>query len=192
MVSRCCHVLFPSQRHGVTPSLIGSGEYPVKKKCVTFKYIAHRHELTNSYPYAIRTHRHNLISSTHTVSHPPLANNDSTHAGPECPSPQRCSGESIARADYLQSVSGNSRVLDTLGLKSQVVAYDQSSHLLRAVEQLESRARQPLPVHPNVQLEAVPGSTVTSTSIPGACCTPPHSPAIPSHFPAPSLADGCC
>ena len=114
---------------------------------------------------------------------PPLANNDSTHAGPECPSPPRCSGGSIAGADCLQSVSGNSRVLDTLGLKSQVVAYDQSSHLLRAVEQLESRARQPLPVHPNVQLEAVPGSTVTSTSIPGACCTPPHSPAIPSHPP---------
>ena len=112
---------------------------------------------------------------------PPLANNDSTHGGPECPSPQRCSGESIARADYLQSVSGNSRVLDTLGLKSQVVAYDQSSHLLRAVEQLESRARHCLQVAQNVQLEVDPDSLSTTWSIPGVCCTSAHPPAIPSH-----------
>ena len=83
----------------------------------------------------------------------------------------------------MQSVSGNSRVLDTLGLKSQVVAYDQSTNLLRAVEQLESRARQPLPVHPNVQVGAARGFTITSRSIPGACCTFAHSPAIPSHPP---------
>ena len=70
----------------------------------------------------------------------------------------------------MQSVSGNSRVLDTLGLKSQVVAYDQSTNLLRAVEQLESRARQPLPVHPNVQVGAARGFTITSRSIPGARC----------------------
>ena len=114
---------------------------------------------------------------------PPLAKSHSTHAGPECPSPPRCSGGSIAGADCLQSVSGNSRVLDTLGLKSQVVAYDQSSHLLRAVEQLESRARQPLPVHPSLQVGAARGFTITSRSIPGACCTFAHSPAIPSHPP---------
>ena len=83
----------------------------------------------------------------------------------------------------MQSVSGNSRVLDTLGLKSQVVAYDQSSHLLRAVEQLESRARHCLQVAQNVQLEVDPDSLSTTWSIPGACCTPPHSPAIPSHPP---------
>ena len=85
----------------------------------------------------------------------------------------------------MQSVSGNSRVLDTLGLKSQVVAYDQSTNLLRAVEQLESRARHPLPVHPNVQVGAARGFTITSRSIPGACCTFAHSPAIPSHLPRP-------
>ena len=101
-----------------------------------------------------------------------------------CPaSPPRRSGESLPGADCLQSVSGNSRVLDTLGLKSQVVAYDQSSHLLRAVEQLESRARHSPHILPIVQLEADPGPTATSTSLPGACCTPPHAPAIPSHFP---------
>ena len=75
------------------------------------------------------------------------------------------------------------RVLDTLGLKSQVVAYNQSTNLLRAVEQLESRTRQPLPVHPNVQVGAARGFTITSRSIPGACCTFAHSPAIPSHPP---------
>ena len=113
--------------------------------------------------------------------HSALAKSHSTHGGPECPSPQRCSGESIARADYLQSVSGNSRVLDTLGLKSQVVAYDQSSHLLRAVEQLESRARHCLQVAQNVQLEVDPDSLSTTWSIPGVCCTSAHPPAMPSH-----------
>ena len=81
----------------------------------------------------------------------------------------------------MQSVSGNSRVLDTLGLKSQVVAYDQSSHLLRAVEQLESRARHCLQVAQNVQLEVDPDSLSTTWSIPGVCCTSAHPPAMPSH-----------
>ena len=81
----------------------------------------------------------------------------------------------------MQLVSGNSRVLDTLGLKSQVVAYDQSTNLLRAVEQLESRARHCLQVAQNVQLEVDPDSLSTTWSIPGVCCTSAHPPAIPSH-----------
>ena len=74
-------------------------------------------------------------------------------------------------------------MLDTLDLKLQVATNYKSTNLLRAVEQLESRARHSLHILPNVQLELDPGSAATSTSIPGVCCTPPHSPAIPSHFP---------
>ena len=73
------------------------------------------------------------------------------------------------------------RMLDTLDLKLQVATNYKSTNLLRAVEQLESRARHSPHILPIVQLEADPGPTATSTSLPGACCTPPHSPAIPSH-----------
>ena len=59
-----------------------------------------------------------------------------------CPaSPPRRSGESLPEADCLQSVSGNSRVLDTLDTKLRVEAYYQSGSLSPAVEQLESGAR---------------------------------------------------
>ena len=51
-----------------------------------------------------------------------------------------CSGKLIAGADCLQSVSGNSKVLDMLDLKLQVPMNYQSINLLRAVEQL---AREP-------------------------------------------------
>ena len=84
----------------------------------------------------------------------------------------------------MQSVAGNSRVLDTLDTKLRVEAYYQSGSLPPAVEQLESGVWYSQLPDPNVQLEAVPGSSVTTWSIPGVCCTSPHSPAIPSHFPA--------
>ena len=72
----------------------------------------------------------------------------------------------------------NSRVLDTLDTKLRVEVYYQSGSLLPAVEQLESGARNSQLLHLDVQLEAVPGSSVTNTwSIPGVCCTSPHSPA---------------
>ena len=109
-----------------------------------------------------------------------------------CPaSPPRRSGESLPGADCLQSVSGNSRVLDTLDTKLRVEAYYQSGSLPPAVEQLESGARNSQLLHLDVQLEAVPGSSVTIWSITGVCCTSPHSPATPSHSTRPSLADGC-
>ena len=84
-------------------------------------------------------------------------------------------------ADCLQSVSGNSRVLDTLASKLRVEANSQSISLLPTFEQLESGAwhhvRQP--VHANVQLEADPSCLTTTWSIHGVCCTSNHSPAIP-------------
>ena len=86
-------------------------------------------------------------------------------------------------ADCLQWLSGNSRVLDTLDTKLRVEANSQSISLPPTFEQLESGVWHSQPVHANVQLEAVPGSSLTIWSIPGACCTPPHAPAIPSHFP---------
>ena len=86
-------------------------------------------------------------------------------------------------ADCLQSVSGNSRVLDTLDAKLQVEANYQSGSLPPAFEQLTSGVWHSQLLHLDVQLEAVPGSSLTTWSIPGVCCTPPHSPAIPSHFP---------
>ena len=79
--------------------------------------------------------------------------------------------------------SGNSGALDTLDSKLLVPANFQSSCSPRSFEQLESGAWHSELPHPILQLEAVPGSSMTSTSIPGVCCTPPHSPAIPSHFP---------
>ena len=105
---------------------------------------------------------------------------DSTpHA--RCPaSPPRRSGESLPGAERLQSVSGNSRVLDTLDTKLRVEAYYQSGSLSPAVEQLESGAWNSQLLRLDVQLEAVPGSSVTTWSIPGVCCTSPHSPVIPS------------
>ena len=110
-----------------------------------------------------------------------------------CPaSPPRRSGESLPEADCLQSVSGNSRVLDTLDAKLQVPANFKSGCSSRAFEQLESGVWHSQLPDPNVQLEAVPGSSVTTWSIPGVCCTSPHSPAIPSHSTRPSLADSCC
>ena len=110
-----------------------------------------------------------------------------------CPaSPPRRSGESLPEADCLQSVSGNSRVLDTLDAKLQVPANFKSGCSSRAFEQLESGARHSQLLHLDVQLKAVPGSSVTTWSIPGVCCTSPHSPAAPSHPLRPSLADGCC
>ena len=117
---------------------------------------------------------------------------DSGVLGPECPSPPRRSGESLPGAERLQSVSGNSRVLDTLDTKLRVEAYYQSGSLSPAVEQLESGAWNSQLLRLDVQLEAVPGSSVTTWSIPGVCCTSPHSPAIPSHSTRPSLADSCC
>ena len=109
-----------------------------------------------------------------------------------CPaSPPRRSGESLPEADCLQSVSGNSRVLDTLDAKLQVPANFKSGCSSRAFEQLESGARHSQLLHLDVQLKAVPGSSVTTWSITGVCCTSPHSPATPSHSLRPSLADGC-
>ena len=124
-----------------------------------------------------------LHNEAHSLTGTPLNFHLSTHGVPEPPSPPRCSGESMAGADCFQSESGNSRVLDTLDLKLQVATNYKSTNLLRAVEQLESRARHSPHILPIVQLEADPGPTATSTSLPGACCTPPHSPAIPSHSP---------
>ena len=72
-------------------------------------------------------------------------------------------------------------MLYTLDLKSPVVAYDLSSNLLRAAEQLESRARHCLQVAQNVHLEVDPDSLSTTWSIPGVCCTSARPPAIPSH-----------
>ena len=110
-----------------------------------------------------------------------------------CPaSPPRRSGESLPEADCLQSVSGNSRVLDTLDAKLQVEANYQSGSLPPAFEQLTSGVWHSQLLHLDVQLEAVPGSSLTTWSIPGVCCTSPHSPAAPSHPLRPSLADGCC
>ena len=57
----------------------------------------------------------------------------------------------------MQSVAGNSRVLDTLDTKLRVEAYYQSGSLPPAVEQLESGARNSQLHHLDVQLEAVPG-----------------------------------
>ena len=106
--------------------------------------------------------------------------------------PYGFSGVTLPGADCLQSVSGNSRVLDTLDTKLRVEAYYQSGSLSPAVEQLESGAWNSQLLRLDVQLEAVPGSWVTTWSIPGVCCTSPHSPAIPSHSTRPSLADSCC
>ena len=111
---------------------------------------------------------------------------------PKCPSAPRRSGVTLPGADCLQSVSGSSRVLDTLDTKLRVEAYYQSGSLSPAVEQLESGAWNSQLLRLDVQLEAVPGSSVTTWSIPGVCCTSPHSPAIPSHSTRPSLADSCC
>ena len=72
-------------------------------------------------------------------------------------------------------------MLYTLDLKSPVVAYDLSSNLLRAAEQLESRARHCLQVAQNVHLEVDADSLSTTWSIPGVCCTSARPPAIPSH-----------
>ena len=72
-------------------------------------------------------------------------------------------------------------MLDTLDTKLRVEAYYQSGSLPPAVEQLESGVWNSQLPDPNVQLKAVPGSSVTTWSIPGVCCTSPHSPAIPSH-----------
>ena len=91
----------------------------------------------------------------------------------------------------MQSVSGNSRVLDTLDTKLRVEAYYQSGSLPPAVEQLESGAQNSQLPDLDVELELDPGSSVTTWSIPGVCCTSPHSPATPSHSLRPSLADGC-
>ena len=87
-------------------------------------------------------------------------------------------------ADCFQSVSGNSRVLDTLDAKFQVEANYQSGSLPPALEQLTSGVWHSQLLHLDVQLEAVPGSSVTTWSIPGACCTSPHSPAAPSLIPS--------
>ena len=109
-----------------------------------------------------------------------------------CPaSPPRRSGESLPEADCLQSVSGNSRVLDTLDAKLQVPANFKSGCSSRAFEQLESGARHSQLLHLDVQLKAVPGSSVTTWSITGVCCPSPPPPATPSHSLRPSLADGC-
>ena len=67
----------------------------------------------------------------------------------------------------MQSVSGNSGVLDTLDTKLRVEAYYQSGSLPPAVEQLESGVWHSQLPDPNVQLKAVPGSSVTTWSIPG-------------------------
>ena len=83
----------------------------------------------------------------------------------------------------MQSVSGNLGVLDTLDSKLQIPANFLSSCSSRTFKQLESGAWHFELLDPNVQLELDPGSAATSTSIPGVCCTPPHSPVIPSHFP---------
>ena len=72
-------------------------------------------------------------------------------------------------------------MLYTLDLKSPVVAYDLLSNLLRAAEQLESRARHCLQVAQNVQVEVDADSLSTTWSIPGVCCTSARPPAIPSH-----------
>ena len=68
----------------------------------------------------------------------------------------------------MQSVSGNSGVLDTLDTKLRVEAYYQSGSLPPAVEQLESGVWHSQLPDQNVQLKAVPGSSVTTWSIPGA------------------------
>ena len=73
-------------------------------------------------------------------------------------------------------------MLHALDLKSQVVAYDLLKNLLRAAEQLESRARNCLQVAQIVQLEVDPDSSSTSWSILGVCCTFAH--------PGRSLTDG--
>ena len=78
------------------------------------------------------------------------------------------SGESLPGADVLQAESSNSRVLYTLDVKSRVIAFDESSLMLRAVGQLKSRAWRARPVHAAVEVEADPGSLVTSRSISGA------------------------
>ena len=70
-------------------------------------------------------------------------------------------------------------MLDTLDVKWRVIAFDKSTILLRAVGQLKSRALHAHPCHAIVELGADPGSLVTSWRIYGACCTSPHSPAIP-------------
>ena len=70
-------------------------------------------------------------------------------------------------------------------------AYYQSGSLSLAVEQLESGAQNSQLPDLDVELELDPGSSVTTWSITGVCCTSTHSPATPSHSLRPSLADGC-
>ena len=98
----------------------------------------------------------------------------------ECATARRRSGEPLAAVNVLQSVPCKSRLLDTLDVKSQVRAYDQSSSLPAALGQLESRAWHSAQVASVVQLEVDMCYTIASWSTPGACCTSPHSPANPS------------
>ena len=72
---------------------------------------------------------------------------------------------------------GNLGVLDTLDSKLQIPANFLSSCSSRTFKQLESGTWHFELLDPNVQLELDPGSMTSSRSFPGACCTPPHSPA---------------
>ena len=50
------------------------------------------------------------------------------------------SGESLLGAEVLYAAASNLGVLDTLDVKSRVIAFDKSNILLRAVGQLKSHA----------------------------------------------------
>ena len=151
-------------------------------------------ELVDTETAKLATNFNNIVKLVPVCAHSRTLTTGKLDSTPHerCPaSPPRRSGESLPEADCLQSVSGNSRVLDTLDAKLQVPANFKSGCSSRAFEQLESGARHSQLLHLDVQLKAVPGSSVTTWSIPGVCCTSPHSPAIPSHSTRPSLADSC-
>ena len=86
----------------------------------------------------------------------------------ECATARRRSGESLAAVNVLQSVPCKSRLLDTLDVKSQVRAHDQSSSLAAALGRLESRACHSAQVASIVQLEVDLRSRVAPWSTSGA------------------------
>ena len=79
----------------------------------------------------------------------------------------------------MQATSCNSRLLDTvdtLDVKSRVIAFDLSTLLAAALGRLERRAWHSAQVYSNVQLEVDLHSMVDPLSTDGAHCTPPYSP----------------
>ena len=75
----------------------------------------------------------------------------------------------------MQATSCRSRLLDTLDVKSRVIAFDLSTLLAAALGRLERRAWHSAQVDSNVQLEADWHSMEGTWSTAGACCTLPYS-----------------